>query len=141
MKVTCVKPGVLLLIDPISPPFLSAQDLAPVCEGQDPLHIHVLCWQCWTDGSVCCSSEQDPSPHGPDDERLLAGNVSLMTISNTSTLRCSILHIQYSHTVYNIPRRVTHFVRVFFLMLITSLFVLCQLLARHLNGSFVESVS
>ena len=65
-----------LLRAPYSPgSSLSLQDLASVCEGQDPLHLHVLCRQCWTDRSVSCSCEQDPSTNGSNDERILAGKL------------------------------------------------------------------
>lgn len=61
---------------PYSPgSLLSVQDLASVCEGQDPLHLHVLCRQYWTDGFVSCSSEQNPGTYGSDDERVLAGKL------------------------------------------------------------------
>lgn len=55
--------------------FLSVQDLASVCERQDSFHLYVLCWQCWTDSSVSCSCEQDPSTYGSDDERIMAGKL------------------------------------------------------------------
>ena len=51
------------------------QDLASVCEGQDPLHVHVLCRQCWNDSSFSCCCEQDPSTYGSNDERILAGEL------------------------------------------------------------------
>lgn len=62
---------------------LSVQDLASVCEGQDPLHLHVLCRQYWIDGFVSCSSEQDPGTYGSDDERILAGKLYNSSRPNT----------------------------------------------------------
>lgn len=64
---------------------LSVQDMASVCEGQDPLHLHVFCRQCWTDSFVSCSSEQDPSTNGSDDERILAGKLYVSSMDQTET--------------------------------------------------------
>lgn len=52
---------------------LPMQDLASVCKGQDPLHLHVFCWQRGTDCVVGCRSEPDASAYGSDDGRILAG--------------------------------------------------------------------
>lgn len=49
------------------------QDLAAVCEGQDPLHIHVFRRQRGSDGTVRCGRQQNAGAHGTHDEGLLAG--------------------------------------------------------------------
>lgn len=50
-----------------------SQFLAAVCEGPDPLHLHVLCGRCGRDRSLGRGRQQDSGSTGPHDERILDG--------------------------------------------------------------------
>lgn len=52
------------------------QDLAPVCEGPDSFHLHVLCRKRGLDRLVCSGRQQNSCHDGADDEGLLAGKAS-----------------------------------------------------------------